>query len=77
VYLDGKMSCDSKPLYSKAAQPGMSGHMKRQIIPHGHGNSTAGHISEQPPCVFRTPVPVRKGDVMFIKAEYDFNKYGG
>lgn len=71
------MVCDSKPLYSKTAQAGMSGHMKRQIIPHGHGNSSGEHISEQPPCVFTKPVPVHKGDIMFIKGEYDFNKYPG
>jgi hypothetical protein len=77
VYLAGKMVCDSKPLYSTSAQAGMSGHMKRQVIPNGHGNATAGHISEQPPCVFPKPVNVRKGDIMYIKGEYDFNKYGG
>jgi hypothetical protein len=79
VYLDGKLVCDSKPLYSKEAQPGMSGHMrKRQIKPHGHGgNSTAEHISEQPPCVFPKPQKVRKGEIMFIKSEYDFNKFTG
>ncbi len=71
------MVCDSKPLYSTQAQPGMSGHMKRQVIPNGHGNSTDGHISEQPPCVFQKTVNVRKGDIMFIKAEYDFNKHTG
>ena len=56
----------------------MSRDTKRQVIPStGHGNASAGHISEQPPCVFQKPVKVRKGDVMFIKGEYDFNKYGG
>jgi hypothetical protein len=77
VYLDGKMVCDSKPLYSNSAQPGMSGHMKRQVIPQGHTNGSAAHISEQPPCVFQKPVGVKKGDIMFIKGEYDFNKYNG
>jgi hypothetical protein len=79
VYLDGKLVCDSIPVYSKDAQPGMSGHMrKRQLIPQTHqGNTMAEHISAEPPCVFKEPTPVKKGGIIFIKGEYDFNRHPG
>jgi hypothetical protein len=85
VFKGDQLVCDSIPIYSKEAQAGMSGgilggHAKRQMVPaHGHANSNANieHIASQPPCVFNKPVSIKRGESMYIRAHYDFNKHAG
>jgi hypothetical protein len=73
------MICESIPKYSKGlrAHPhgGMSPMVKRQM--GTHKNSDIAHIEEQPACVFKDPIPVKKGQDMYIKADYDFTRYEG
>jgi hypothetical protein len=42
-----------------------------------HMNSQIEHIETQPACVFTEPVPIKKGQDMFIKADYDFTMHEG
>jgi len=67
--------------------PAMGGHShggrikKRQhdsMPGGGHGGASgSAHIDSNPPCVFQDGIPVKKGDSMWIKANYDFNKHAG
>jgi hypothetical protein len=42
-----------------------------------HKNSDIAHIEEQPACVFKDAIPIKKGQDMYIKADYDFTLYEG
>jgi hypothetical protein len=84
VYMGDKLICDSIPRYSKDAKAGMAGGIiggvtKRQNTPavHSQNNAKIEHIAEQPACVFTKAVPIKRGEAIHIKAEYDFKKHDG
>ncbi len=79
------MICDSVPIYSKDAKAGMSGGLvggsrRKRQLPHmtaAHKNAYIEHIAHQPPCVFNEAVPIKRGESIHIKANYDFTKHEG
>jgi hypothetical protein len=89
VYRNNDLLCTSLPKYSKdgkgmggagptgAKPPAHSHKIKRQIQGGNYDNFELQHISSQPPCIFEKPVPLKKGDKMYVVANYDFLKYPG
>jgi hypothetical protein len=69
------MICESVPKYAKGA--GSHGHMMRKRQMGVHLNSQIEHIEEQPACVFNKPVTIKKGQEVYIKADYDFTLHEG
>jgi hypothetical protein len=88
-FLEQEMICESVPKYARGTgghshggtggMSGMSGMSmrKRQMGGATAINSNIDHIEEQPACVFNKPVPIKKGQDMFIKADYDFTEHPG
>jgi len=77
-YLEGKMICESIPRYSNGSglpTMGMSPMRKRQM--GTHKNSEIPHIEDQPPCVYKEAIPIKRGQDMYIKADYDFTIHEG
>jgi hypothetical protein len=80
VFKEGKLTCTSTPHYSNFPSSGMGSmnHGKRQIMgPNTTTNANIEHIDKQGGCIFNTPLPVKKGETMFIQANYDFTKHNG
>jgi hypothetical protein len=79
VFKEGQIICTSTPHYSHFASGGMGSmsHAKRQIMGPNTKNTEIEHIDKQGGCVFEKPLPIKKGDSMFIKANYDFTKHNG
>jgi len=73
VYLEDKEICVSKAKYSMEGGHG-HGMRKRQM---GGTTTNGDHISAQEACIFEKPLPVKKGQSMFIKSSYDFTKHPG
>jgi hypothetical protein len=62
TFLNDEMICSSKPHYNMSGgMPGMPG-MK---------------IDRYEICEFRPPKPLKKGDVMYARVDYDFTKHEG
>jgi hypothetical protein len=88
IYHEGKLICTSTPEYAMTPNGGMGGgmeggshgHGRRQLKPLMGGNYTnkdIEHIALQRPCIFEPPFNVKKGDQMYLVANYDFNKHPG
>ncbi|KAF2429701.1 hypothetical protein EJ08DRAFT_697973 [Tothia fuscella] len=83
IYKNGQLLCTSYPHYAKSAPGenqgmGMGHGRKRQIMgAHGENNTMIEHIEKQGGCVFPNGHDIKKGDIMFIKADYDFSKHNG
>lgn len=43
----------------------------------GAGASAVEQLADQEQCAFKKPYPIAKGDSMYIKTHYDFNKHAG
>jgi len=67
VYQNNKVICDSRASYT---QPG---HKMKRDGPHG--NDGMAHIKQMTTC--SALGPLKKGDKIFIDANYDFTKYAG
>jgi hypothetical protein len=72
VYLEDRHICTSAAKYSTGG--GHSHGMKKRQM---GGAASGDHISEQVACVFDKPMPISKGQSMFIKCDYDFTKHEG
>jgi hypothetical protein len=59
-----------------ASAPGGHSNSKRQNM-GGHSDTGAEHIAHQSGCVFDKPMPLKKGQEMFIKCDYDFRAHSG
>jgi hypothetical protein len=62
---------------SKAASTGEKAHghggmIKRQMMGSGAGNTDIPHILKQDPCLFPDGIPMKKGDNMYLQANYNF-----
>jgi hypothetical protein len=85
IFLRGKKICDSIPSYGRAESSGPShGHserrIKRQAVFVGgsiEDNAGIDHILKQDMCNFPEGIPIKKGDEMWLKVNYDFNKHPG
>jgi len=92
VFHNSELICTSVPKYAYSSTGGMGmpgggtsgsgghSHGRRQLKPLMGGNYTnkdIEHISQQLPCIHEPPLSVKKGDKMFIVANYDFNKHPG
>jgi hypothetical protein len=69
------MICNNEPKYSKGKSQHEGGMRKRQM--GTHLNSDIDHIDEQPPCVFTKAIPIKKGEEIYIKSDYDFTTHEG
>jgi hypothetical protein len=76
IYKNGNVVCVSLPHYEKGPGMDMHGHSKRQMGKVEKGN-TNEHIVRQSPCIYEDPIPFKKGDMIFTKANYDFTKHAG
>jgi hypothetical protein len=90
VFHKEKLICTSVPMYAKSgggamgmsggSAPGGHGHSKREekpLMAGNYSNMEIEHISQQLPCIYEPPIQLKKGDSMFIAANYDFNKHPG
>jgi len=84
IFHQNKLICTSVPKYANTSSAGgmggMSGHGKRDLKPlmgGNYSNKDIEHISQQLPCLFEPPLAVKKGDKMYLAANYDFNKHPG
>jgi len=73
VFLEDRHICTSTAKYASGGSHAHGAKMKRQM---GSGASSE-HISEQIPCIFEKPMPLTKGQSLFIKCDYDFTKHPG
>lgn len=78
VYQNAKVLCSSIPAYSMSMSGGMggmgghSGHSKRQQ------KKASLHIDHQEGCNFPGElIPLQQGDRLFLRVDYDFDKYPG
>jgi hypothetical protein len=86
---NGKKICQSIPNYTKDAQSSMAGdapssgstgghsHSRRQIKAGNYSNADIMHIANQTLCDFPAGIPLKKGDNIYIQANYDFDVYPG
>lgn len=80
-FIGDKIVCDSIPKYAKGtgshghAEGGMKPMRKRQM--GTHINSDIDHIEEQPPCIFNKAYPIKKGEEIHIRSDYDFTAHEG
>jgi hypothetical protein len=93
IYRNNDLLCTSLPIYSKdgkgmggsgqtmgAGMPAGAGHshkLKRQIQGGNYNNFELEHIASQPACIFEKPAELKKGDQLYVVANYDFTKYPG
>jgi hypothetical protein len=62
VFQNNKKICSSTPIYGKSV--GMSGTMGM-------------HIDRYEGCEFHPPIPLKAGDSMYLRADYDLTKHEG
>jgi hypothetical protein len=77
VHQNGQVICDSKPKYGKGPGHSMGGMSKRQIAGAAESNNDIEHIEKQDQCRFLDGKPLKKGDSMFVQANYDFKQHAG
>jgi len=78
IYLNDKVICTSTPQYGKGE--GHHGGMEGMGPTEGGGasnNADIPHIQSQNRCEFADGMPLKKGDKMYISANYDFTKRQG
>jgi hypothetical protein len=77
------MICQSDPVYAKGAGEHGGEHgggmpkLRRKRQMGIHLNSDIDHIAEQPACIFNEAKPIKKGQDLYIKADYDFTQHPG
>jgi hypothetical protein len=75
IYLNDKVICRSAPKYgSGGGHGGMEGMGSAK---GAAGNANIPHIQSQNRCSFPDGIPLKKGDKMYISANYDFTKREG
>lgn len=89
VFRNSERICNSVPTYgmapSKAATAATTGEKthghgdmaKRQMMGSGAGNADIPHILKQDACLFPDGIPMKKGDTMYLQANYDFKQHPG
>ncbi|KAF2672991.1 hypothetical protein BT63DRAFT_436803 [Microthyrium microscopicum] len=77
VVRNNEVICTSKPDYSKEGGHSHGMKSKRQMPGGDHTNNDIEHIASQGICLFPEGVPFKKGDKMYIQANYDFDKHPG
>lgn len=82
IYLNDKMICNSVPQYgkSKPAHGHGEGRKKRQAVYVGgsvQDNENIEHILRQSTCEYADGIAIKKGDTMYQKVVYDFNRHPG
>jgi hypothetical protein len=86
IFLRGERICESIPRYGRSKPSGPSHshgerrRTKRQAVVVGGGpedNAEIEHILKQDMCDFPEGLPIKKGDEMWLKVNYDFNKHPG
>lgn len=80
IFQNGTMICDSIASYGKS-QASHSHEGKRRKRQLGSGDDSANangeHIKKQTICDFREGIPLKKGDSMYLKVDYDFKQHPG
>jgi hypothetical protein len=74
IFQNDKLICTSVPYYGKSA--GEHGAMGSTDGGSAH-NMEIEHIVGQSRCEFEEGIPMKKGDKMYIRANYDFTKHAG
>jgi len=75
IYHNNQVMCNSKAQYDEPQMKGMAkGMTRRDGGPHG-ANDNMAHIKQMGTC--SALGPIKKGDTIFIDANYDFNKFQG
>ena len=77
IFKNGELICTSVPHYSTKATGVMGGMKKCQLMGTAVNNTQIEHVGVQEGCTFNPPLPIKKGDTMHIKANYDFTKHPG
>jgi hypothetical protein len=89
LFRNDKLICTSIPEYAMTQTSGMGGmgesggghsHGRRQLKPLMGGNYTnkdIEHISRQLPCIYNPPLEIKKGDKMYVSANYNFTLHPG
>ncbi|KAF2398655.1 hypothetical protein EJ06DRAFT_557869 [Trichodelitschia bisporula] len=78
VFKNDQRICISYPHYSMGGHGmGGMGHDKRQLRAGNHTNTDIEHIDVQEGCFYTDPVPIKKGDSLYIRANYDFTAHAG
>ncbi|KAF2401142.1 hypothetical protein EJ06DRAFT_529296 [Trichodelitschia bisporula] len=62
---------------SAGAMPGGHSHGRRQIMGGNYNNKDIEHIAQQIPCLYEPPVKIRKGEKLWIAANYDYDTHPG
>ncbi|KAF2663348.1 hypothetical protein BT63DRAFT_461457 [Microthyrium microscopicum] len=76
VFHNDKLICTSTPTYAHDGH-GMGGMRKRQIKGGEKSNDDIDHIKKQEGCNFLEGRPMKKGDTLYIAANYDFKRFPG
>ncbi|KAF2396917.1 hypothetical protein EJ06DRAFT_178100 [Trichodelitschia bisporula] len=80
---NGQTICESVAQYGRRAGnagsegPGHGGHSRRQIPAGDYNNMDIDHILEQTRCIYSKGRSLKKGDKLWIRANYDFDKHPG
>jgi len=77
LFKNNEPFCDSVAQYAAGAGSGGHNHGKRQIDGGSYSNTDLTHIEEVKTCKFYDGIPLQKGDILHIQANYDFNKHRG
>jgi hypothetical protein len=78
VYHNNKVICRSMPHYEKGGHGmGAKRRVKRQVKGGSASNDEIEHIAKQSGCAFPSGLPLKKGEKMWIEANYDFTKRPG
>jgi hypothetical protein len=81
IFINDKSFCTSHPHYTKNSGPavgGMGHGRKRQLMgSHGEENTQIEHIDKQGGCLYPEGIRFKKGDNLYINADYDFTKHPG
>jgi hypothetical protein len=74
ILLNDNLICTSVPTYRKTGVE--HGAMSRSDSGSAH-NMEIEHIVAQSRCVFPDGIPIKKGDRMYLRANYDFRQHAG
>jgi len=80
IYKNEQLICSSSPHYSSSVVGGMSGMAghKRAVRRQDTTAHPSLHIDSQEGCQFPAKeIPLKKGDAMYLRVDYDFTKYPG
>jgi len=77
IFRNKERICNSVPHYAKTTSGEGHGMAKRQMMGSGPGNADIEHIQKQDGCAFPGGLPLKKGDSMYVQANYDFRQHQG